>query len=331
MKNLIAAFILLSFFSCKKTDTVVQAPQAPIVTPVLPALLEQFVTPSSTDANINIYNDNHYIYFKRDITAIGKLCIFLPGSGAKPENYKLFVQKAGSMGYHAIGLMYPNPSGLYNNGTCETSPDNDCFYKLRLETLRGTNESTLIDINEANSIINRIKKLLQYLQQQYPSDNWKQYQQTNGDLIWNKIVFAGHSQGAGHSVFITKFYPIARGIMLANKDYNTTSNTPASWYSLPNVNGSNNVYGFTHSNDEFTQQQVVWANLQLGSFGSIVNIDGSQPPFTNTRRLTSSANPSQFPTSVVSAHASVAADAFTPRDINGNAQFDKVWEYMLSF
>lgn len=324
MKNFIIVVSIL-LCGCNKNNDAIP----PVV--VLPPLFEQFISPISTDVAINTYTDNHYVYFKRDIAPINKLCIFLPGSGAKPENYKLFVQKAGNMGYHSIGLMYPNPSGIYNNGTCETSPDNDCFYKLRLETLRGTNESTLIDVNEANSIINRVKKILQYLQTQYPTDNWTQYQQTNGDLIWNKIVFAGHSQGAGHSVFITKFYPIARAIMLANKDFNTTTNTPASWYTLPNVNTVNNVYGFTHSNDEFSQQQIVWTNLQLASFGSIINIDGTQSPFSNTRRLTSNANPSQLPTTVVAAHSSVAVDTFTPKDGNGIPLFDKVWGYMLTF
>jgi hypothetical protein len=325
-QKLIVALLALSLFSCKKEDTA----EPPVVVN-LPSLLEQSVSPATTDAAINTFTDNHYVYFKRDITALNKLCVFLPGSGAKPENYKLFVQKAGSMGYHAFGLMYPNPSGIYNNGTCETSPDNDCFYKLRLETMRGTDESTLIDVNAANSIINRVKKLIQYLQTQYPTDNWGQYVQSNGDLAWGKIVFAGHSQGAGHSVFMTKFYPIARAVMLSNKDFNTATNLPAAWYALPNVSAANNVVAFTHSNDEYADQQIVWNNLGLASFGAIVNTDGASIPYSNTRRLTSLVPPAQLSGSVVGAHASVAADAYTPKDANGKPVFDKVWEYMLTF
>ncbi len=319
-------FLTLIFVSCKKSETTSTPPNP---TPQLSILLDSTIIPSSTDANINTYNDNHYVYFKRDVTPNNKLCVFLPGSGAKPENYKLFVQKAAKMGYHSVGLMYPNPTGIYNNGACETSPDADCFYKLRLETLKGTDVSSLISVNFSNSIINRLSKLLLTLNAKYPSDNWGQYLQTNGELNWTKIVFAGHSQGAGHSVFITKFYPIIKAIMLSNKDFNTTTNLPANWYTLPNVQAINNVYGFTHSNDEFADQQIVWNNLQLSSFGAIVNIDNAVIPFSMTHRLTTNATPAQLWGTVIGAHSSVAADAYTPKDISGKPIFDKVWEYLL--
>ena len=171
--------------------------------------------------------------------------------------------------------------------------------------------------------------MLSKLNTKYPSDNWGQYIQSNGELNWSKIVFAGHSQGAGHSVFITKFHPIIKAIMLSNKDFNTTTNLPASWYALPNVKTENNVYGFTHSNDEFSDQQIVWNELQLSSLGAIVNIDNNTIPYSNTHRLTTNATPAQLSGTVIGAHSSVAADAYTPKDANGNAIFDAVWEYLL--
>lgn len=317
-------FLVVTISSCNKSENSPTTPNSS-----LPVLLDSLIVPSSTDININTYNSSHYVYFKRDATPINKLCVFLPASGAKPENYKLFIQKAAKMGYHSVGLTYPNPTGIYNAGTCETSPDADCFYKLRLETLKGNDESSLISVNFSNSIINRITELILTLKNKYPSHNWGQYIQTSGELNWPKIVFAGHSQGAGHSVFITKFYPIAKAIMMANKDFNTATNLPASWYSLPNVQSTNNVFGFTHGNDEFANQQTVWNSLKLSSLGAVVNIDNTTAPYGSTHRLTTNATPAQLGGTVLGAHSSVATDVYTPKDPNNNAVFDKVWEYLL--
>lgn len=291
--------------------------------------LDTLIVPSATTSGIDAAYDNpHYIVYDRTITSINKLMILLPGNSGHPDQYKLFVQKAASLGYHAIGLQYVNPGGIFNGGgKCEVSSDVDAFYKARLEMLTGTNSSVDIDVSVQNGIINRITSIVTFLKTKYPKDGWEQYL-SGAQMNWPKIVMAGHSQGAGFSVFMTKFYPIDRAIMMSNKDYNATNAVFAPWYSLPNVSSSNNVYGFTHGNDEFADQKSVWLLLGLDSFGAIVNVDNATTPYSNSRRLTSAAVPAQL-NNAAGAHLSIAVDNFTPKDSQGKPVFDKVWEYLL--
>lgn len=322
----LAALIVFGATGCTTED-------APISPPPPAAASSFFVSPAATDAAIDTYLDSHYVYLNPSAAAQNKLVVFMPGAGGTPHNYQLFVQTAGDMGHHALGLMYPNPTDAYNLGAsgCQESGDADCFYKVRYETLTGADSSLLLAVTPANSILNRLAKLLTYLSATYPSGNWGQYLDATGNPAWSKIIVSGHSQGAGHSVFISKFYPAARVVMLSNKDWQSVTNQPAAWYALPVASSANTVYGFTHSQDEFADQQVVWTSLQLGAFGGIVNVDSASPSYGNTRTLTSSAVPAFGGTNTASYHSSVAVDKFTPKNADGTPAFRPVWQYLLRF
>ena len=322
MKTNLLFFALFALaLGCKKD------PNAPDV-PVPTGSLNVFVAPALTDAAITTYPDSHYVYLNRDVAKLNKLVVFLPGAGAKPGNYKLFVETAGNLGYHALGLNYPNPTDAYNTGACAGSTDPDCFGKLRQETLDGTNATPIIDVTPANSILNRLTKLLTYLAKTYPTDAWSQYLDASGKPVWANIVLSGHSQGAGHSGFMSKKYALARVIMLASKDF-TGANQPAAWYSLPNATGSNaNVFGFTHSQDEFADQQAVWKALKLDSYGAVVNVDNGTT-FAGSHTLTSSKAPAYLPNMLLGYHSSVAVDKFTPRNADNSLTFLPVWTYLL--
>ena len=68
------------------------------------------------------------------------------------------------------------------------------------------------------SIENRTVKLLRYLEQKHPDDEWGQFLQ--GDqLAWNKIVIGGMSQGGGHALIATR-HLVARVLCFGGpKDY----------------------------------------------------------------------------------------------------------------
>jgi hypothetical protein len=320
--NLLFLLLMTINLGCGKKD---DTPATPTPTP---GKLTTFVAPAMTDAAITTYPDSHYVYLNRTVTPIKKLLVFLPGASAKPSFYKLFVETAGNMGYHAVGLMYPNPADVYNTGACASSTDADCFGKLRQETLDGTDQTPIIAVTPANSILNRLTKLLVYLAKTYPDDAWGQYLDASGKPVWANIVMAGHSQGAGHSGFMTKKYPLARAILLANKDF-TGANQPAAWYSQPNATGSNaNLYGFTHTQDEFADQQAVWKALKLDTFGAVLNVD-NVTAYNGSHTLTSAKAPASMPNSTLGFHSSVAVDRFTPRNADNTLVFLPVWTYLL--
>ena len=51
----------------------------------------------------------------------------------------------------------------------------ECQWKVRREIITGVDTSPLVDVNAANSIVNRLEKLLSYLGAYYPKEGWGQY------------------------------------------------------------------------------------------------------------------------------------------------------------
>ena len=98
-----------------------------------------FFAPSATDPAITQFNDNHYAVVDPAVTNRGLLVLFLPGTGATPSQYCLFPQDAASLGFHALGLMYPNTNAI--NILCvQNAPfDPNAAGNARLDGIKGTN------------------------------------------------------------------------------------------------------------------------------------------------------------------------------------------------
>lgn len=63
------------------------------------------------------------------------------------------------------------------------------------------------DNTRSESIVNRLLKLLVFLDRAEPQQNWAGYLD-NGALNWRRIAFAGQSQGAGMAAYIAKGQPV---------------------------------------------------------------------------------------------------------------------------
>ena len=124
------------------------------------------------------------------------------GAGGVPIFYRTFTNHAADMGFDAIGLTFVNNYSV--NETCNVQTNLDCYSNLRLESLDGTDRTNLINVNRANSIENRLIKLLIYLENNFPNENWDQYLDENSQIRWEKIVVAGHSHGGGTAGIIAK-------------------------------------------------------------------------------------------------------------------------------
>src|SRR6185436_7988323 len=121
-----------------------------------------------------------------------RLFIFLPGTGVDPSLYQMVQTEAARLGYHVIGLMYPNANAIA--AICLPLPDPEtCYEGVRLQILTGSPQTGLVDVNRANSIENRLVKLLHYLALRYPREGWAQFLE-GGAPIWSHIVVGGHSQ-----------------------------------------------------------------------------------------------------------------------------------------
>jgi hypothetical protein len=289
-----------------------------------------FVAPQLTDPQIDRNLQNHYVAVNRGVTAKNQLFLFFPGSGAVPFNYLEISNTAADLGFHTIGLNYPNDEPV--NTLCgSTNSDLDCYAKVRLEIKDGVDRTNLVQVNRPNSIENRLIKLLIYLRQQRPNENWGQFLINDSTVNWTKIVVAGHSQGGGHAGIIARFHPVLRAIKLAAQDFNFVANAPANWIArpetTPNASTPDKFWGFSHQRDEMVNFTIlstrVWTAFQMPQFGPTVNVDGTSPPYNNTHSLTSNINCEVF-------HGCVAGDARLVRDPNGVPVYKPVWQYLMS-
>lgn len=287
------------------------------------------VSPQATDPEISTNLNNHYVSINRDVTPKGLLFVFLPGTGGIAALQLDINNTAADLGFHAINLTYPNDEAV--NSLCGgLSVNLDCYANVRLETKDGTDRTPLVSVNRANSIENRLIKLLQFLQNRSPQDDWAQFLIGGNSLNWAKIVISGHSQGGGHAGIIGRYHPVARVVMFAAMDFNGLANSPANWIAhpetTPNATPPERFWGFSHTRDDqvnFTLLTTrIWPAYGMPAFGAVVNIDNTLPPYSNTHSLTTDMN-------CDNTHGCVVVDARLVR-VNGVPVVKPVWEYLLS-
>lgn len=330
MKKLFVVFFALCMIiACKKTpvssngngnntDTTQQT---------TPQSYQYNIAPSSTDPGINSFNNEHYINIDTRTTLKNKLFVFLPGTTGFPAVYKLIVNKAAAMGYHAIGLMYPNNSDLYVASA--TSTDLSEFGKCRQEIFDGSDQTNGVSVNSANCIKNRLYKLLVLLQQQHPTQNWQQFI-SGSEVNWSKLTIAGHSQGGGHALYIAKKVSVERAISFSSIDWNSTLSQSAAWVTETGATAVSKCYSFNSTRDQiFSYANVVTQLGDMGLTGPAVSIDDFTPPYSGSHTLTTSASPAI--SLLVPDHNLTCLDAYVPKANTGlqATSFDRAWGYLI--
>jgi hypothetical protein len=262
--------------------------------------------------------------------ASGKLFVFLPGTNALPKHYRFIVRAAAKQGYHAVGLVYPNPTTI--GSLCGKSTDVDCFWNTRREVVTGDDLSPLLAVDKANSIVNRLQKLLTYLDARYPKENWGQFLLSDDSVDWRLVVVGGHSQGGGHAGVMAQLYLLDRACYFASPpDWSKPSDQPAPWQSPGGATTADHEYGFTHLGDTsvaYAHLSSIWGNAGLQMPGSAVSVDSQSPPYGNSRQLTTNAVPNLSGGSKNPYHGATVADAATPIAADGTPVYEPVWTYM---
>lgn len=282
------------------------------------------IEPNLTDKAINDWLEPHYVALDSSVPARNKLFLFLCGSYGESERQQLIIQQAAKMGYHAINLRYPNSTPI--NSLCRLSRDPDCHEQIRRAIIYGNTEADDLEINItcANSIQNRLTKLLIYLYEQNPAAGWLNYLE-GLRLRWESIVVSGHSQGGGHAALIAQEELVSRVIMLsAPLDFSKAFRAPATWLGKDSATPKDRYYGFAHAEDPGIRKILrAWKLLGLGE--NMVNVDEETPPYNHSHQLFTTfpiANPRKR-------HGSLVVDALTPKLQDGTPVFQKVWQYLL--
>ena len=107
-----------------------------------------------------------------------------------------------------------------------------------------------------------------------PDAGWKAFMH-HGEIRWDRIVLAGHSQGGGHAAILGKRHSLKRVVMLGSPtDDCQVRGGPASWLGAPGETPSDRYYGFVHAGDPgFDRILAAWEAIGLAQFGGLINVD----------------------------------------------------------
>lgn len=296
------------------------------------------ISPKLTDSRIDSALNDHYAFINRSVQKRNTLVVFFPGTGGEPRNYRAFPTVAANLGFHAVGLMYPNEITV--NGRCGgMNNDLTCAGDVRGEHLDGIDRTPLVTVSRANSIENRLVKLLQYLHRQNPQDNWAQYIERNatGDSVprWSSIIVAGHSQGGGYAGYIATQRRVARSIMFCALDYNVAQGRLSAWVTGAKATPQTDFFAMAHERDELVPYAAVsgpmWSAFGIPSAGATVNVDVVRPPYPQTRSFSTSlaSAPLGVLLTISPLHNAPAVDVNVPLE-GGKYVFEPAWEYMLT-
>jgi len=306
------------------------------------SLVLHVIAPQATDPNIdyvpavNPQFNHHYVWVDQSVRGNPKLLVFMPGTNNVPASWQLLEQEAARLGYHVIGLMYQNDVEVV--GKCGGSefpivvpdPDTntDCSANMRLEILEGVDASAFVNVTPANSIDNRLSKLLAYLDQNFPDEGWSRFLEADGTPKWSQIAVAGQSQGAGEAALIGKIRQVDRVVMFSGPPDARVPNSVDTWISIGKTPASK-YFALFHDRDHLVVG--IRANLtafDMERFGPFVQVENSEPPYDGAHVLFTDLRPT-LGYAKPNPHQSTARDNNTPIGADGTPLLRDAWRYLL--
>lgn len=306
------------------------------------------VNPKTTDPLIA--NDPTFtnLAFAPTGPALGRLAVILHGTGSSPQAYTELAASLRSAGFHVIVLRYSAAIGTQQAcPDANAATDPDCFRVFRSETVFGAGvtdplgqayDHPLANVSRANSVMNRLLKLVEYLRTIAPAAGWGQFQQSTGgtcdvvnaeygacDLNWSNVVPVGHSQGAGVALYLSKFLPLNKVVMLSGSydayDLGSNNYTVAPWITEGGfATATADVGMLSHTSDYGLGRIRAVANA-VGVTGTEVQTSVG-PPFSGSKRLITSV-PSTCPWDSAPGHNSTAVDLCVP-----DLAYNNAWNYL---
>jgi pimeloyl-ACP methyl ester carboxylesterase len=284
----------------------------PLASPAADDLVTYRVTPQDTDPAIHRFNSPHYVVFDRASPSSSDLLLFLTGTGANPASVSDFLTIAAARGYRSVSLAYNDVPAIV--GVCPQDPDQACSAKARQKRIFGDDVTRRIDDASAESIANRLIRLLVTLDRDHPSERWGDYLDRDA-LRWERIAVGGHSQGAGMAAFIAQRMRVARVILFSSPwDFYGRERQLAPWIlDGSGVTPADAWFGAYHQKEN-TAALIARAYKALRIPDAHIRVLRLEPS-----RVVGD-NPF---------HLSVVGNGTTPRDGNGSPSYADDWRFLL--
>lgn len=283
------------------------------------------MSPNETSPGIHPEDAPHYVV-EPEGTPRGELLVFFPGAGAEPGDYVAFLDYAGSLGYHTIGLSYENDESV-NFVYCRFDEDPECHALVRLEIMEGVDSSPNIEVDRANSIENRLLRLLEWMEGNGFDKDWNAYHEDEF-LCWERMVTAGHSQGAGHAGYAAKRHGLRRCLLFSGADWSFTERDMARWIEWPSATPASRIYFLSHLRDTTPGIGLVrqaWSGYGIDTFGPEIQVELADS-FSGSHTLVTDLEPAE----PENFHGATVVTRALPRGESGENLMEDTWRHMLT-
>jgi hypothetical protein len=288
--------------------------------------LSHRVAPKATDPAIDKWPAEHISVVDTRVPAVGKLFVFLAGGNGEPSSTVDMLDFAAARGLHAIGPSFT--TDVLVADVCPKDPDPNCSGNVRKEVLEGMDTSPHLVVTPANSLDNRITKLLAYLAKSFPAEGWGVYLESEAGqparVRWSEVIVAGRSLGASEAACVGKRRAVHRVQMHSGPGDSRLEMHAASapWLEEPSLTPGDRMYGFSNTGDPGHADQLrAWAALGLP--GNPVSVDDHKPPYAGSHQLITSFG------AAGGAHGSTTPSGKTNTLPDGSYRFAPVWTTMM--
>jgi hypothetical protein len=232
------------------------------------------------DPGIDPSRGKNLVWLAPETRRVGSLLVILPYGAMNnlTTNFQEIGAEGGRLGYHTIVLAYKNEVPIAaaagcGNGADPSSAPQDCAFKARMEIFDGLDESSVINVDRANSIENRLTKVLQHLAATSPpEEGWSQFLDAGGTQPkWSETVIAGGSLGAGQAALIGMLHQVRRVSLFAG-----WTDAAHHWLTDP-ATPSDRYFALIHARDQFFARTCD-SYLTLGMAAACPLPDFSLPP-----------------------------------------------------
>jgi hypothetical protein len=287
-------------------------------------LVELSVRPEVADPRADRYLEDQYAYLDTRVPSVGRLVVYLAGANGKPAGVRTMMQELASYGFHVLSPHYANDYGITRVCSPDREPDEDCHGKVRLEAFEGKDHSPHIDVSRPNSAEERVARLLAHLARAHPAGDWGSFLDGAAPR-WRDIVIAGHSHGASSAGLISKVRRVRRAVMLSGP-FDNRKGQPAAWTGRPSLTPVEDVYGFSHRNeDQHAGHLKDWEAMGLGVLGGVIVVEDASAPYGGSRQLVTALAPEGNG----NPHGTTAAGRASPRNADASYRFRPVWKYLF--
>ncbi|MBW4699539.1 MAG: IPT/TIG domain-containing protein [Aphanocapsa lilacina HA4352-LM1] len=189
------------------------------------------IQPSRTDPAIQDAGSSskgygyHVVGIPGDPTQIQGVYVHFMGSGARPYDqatggYSVgqILEDALARNFMFIALAYVNPETI--GQLC--GGDSACYGLARQEVIYGDAVSPEVSVNTANSILNRMDALVDFLEENFEPASALPAAFAGAAVDWSQVRVGGGSQGGGHAGYIGRDFLTERVCFMASPEDTVT-------------------------------------------------------------------------------------------------------------